>query len=147
MCVIWNTDVGHMVKYSTLLMMHTRRTSDSSDIEHMVKYSTLLMVHTRRTSDSSDVEHMVKYSTLLMVHTRRTCNSSWWRVNLPFTHRANHIHKIQNVLCNVVLRVNINTVICKNLGQACVESKYFKNGTFDQNETNTIEIYTLCLLW
>ena len=45
---------------------------------------------------------------------------------------------------NVVLHVNM--VVYKKLGEACVESKYLKNVTFDQNETNTIEIYTLCPL-
>ena len=30
MCVIWNTDVGLMLKYSTLLLVCTWRTCDSS---------------------------------------------------------------------------------------------------------------------
>ena len=30
MCVIWNTDVGRALKYSTLLLMGTQRSLDSS---------------------------------------------------------------------------------------------------------------------
>ena len=30
MCVIWNTDVGRMLEYSTLLLVHAWRLSNSS---------------------------------------------------------------------------------------------------------------------